>query len=155
MQAANPHDGGAAPHFLQHSDSRAPPAVSQQQDILSLLSHNLTTVVSTIRYDVSEYNSYHRVYHRYTFCWNLTQIVSLADSIRLERAKMKDGFFERGNITLHAAVWNHFDQRAAQTAAPAIQTTGLSANLVHKHLHKLAASTLRLFSIHNQFTKYF
>lgn len=47
---------------------------------------------------------------------------------------MKDGFLERGNITPHAAVWNHFDRRAAQTAEP--QTAGLSANLVHEQLHK-------------------
>lgn len=66
---------------------------------------------------------------------------------------MKDGFLEGGNITLHAAVWNHSERRAAQTAAPAPQTAGLSANLVHEHLHKLAASTLRLLSVHNRLAK--
>lgn len=70
----------------------------------------------------------------------------LTDSIRLQWAKIEDGFLERGNITLHAGVWNHFDWRAAQIAAPAPQTVGLSANLVQEHLHKLAASTLSLHS---------
>lgn len=50
--------------------------------------------------------------------------------------------FRKRKYRTDAAVWHHFDWRAAQTAAAARQAAGLSGDFVHEHLHKLAASPL-------------